>query len=709
MNKTVSKLILLLIGLSAGMAKAQNPIVVVEQRGSYPVSEHLYVLEDPGRKISFQQILNGAYSSRFAPNQIESLNFGFTQSAYWFSFEVYNPLPYARELVLNIAYPYIDHLKFYEVRDDGKIDSLITGDQYPFDSRSISNRNYLIALNLKAGKTYTYYMWIYNHGQTLRVPISLQDVPTFIEEENVILGINGIIYGLFLFIILFNLFLWATIRDKIYIQYSAFVLFLTLFLLGGDGFSYQYHWPGWPWWSNHSVILFVSLTAYFVISFSQTYLATRRFVKGYHKIMDLFKYLALINAGLTLLPDPVFLWSIKIINVLSATNIIVVILAGFVVLKYNKVQATYFLISFALLTGGVLLYVLRNAGILPHNTLTVYGVKIGLVSDVILLSFAVTERFRRIKQQTTEQLEERVKERTQRIQQQKEEIQSQADLMSNINKELNQKNLDITDSINYAKQIQTAMMPSMQYVHSLFDEIFIYYQPQSIVSGDFYWFAEKGGKVVAIASDCTGHGVPGALMSMIGSSLLNDIVNQKNISRPADILYALRQSLIETLGDRQSGTNLIDGMDLAICLIDKKTHKIEYAGAFNPLYIITQKRIQTETDSDFTLSEQEKSYLYEIKADKMPVGVYAEETEPYTNHVVQANKGDMVYLFSDGYADQFGGTYNKKFKYSRLKRLLLRYNKISAKHQKEEVENVFVKWKADHQQTDDVLVMGIRL
>lgn len=255
---------------------------------------------------------------------------------------------------------------------------------------------------------------------------------------------------------------------------------------------------------------------------------------------------------------------------------------------------------------------------------------------------------------------------------------------------IQQKNQDITDSINYALRIQNAMLPPSEKLKNLIPESFILFQPRDIVSGDFYWITEKDGKILIAASDCTGHGVPGAFMSMIGTTLLNDIVNYENIVQPSLILDRLDLGVVKALKQESINTDNRDGMDIALISICKKTHKMEFAGAMNPVLIHRE-------DGEHSL----------IKGDRYPVGGGKDDRKLFTNHVVQLDPGSHVYIYSDGYVDQFGGPKGKKLMTKKFKSILLDVMHLSAKEKHDHLYNYLEDWKSEHEQVDDILVIGI--
>jgi len=271
---------------------------------------------------------------------------------------------------------------------------------------------------------------------------------------------------------------------------------------------------------------------------------------------------------------------------------------------------------------------------------------------------------------SNELLEQKVIKRTQKIEAQKNEI---------------------TDSIRYAKRIQNALFPPREVINKLLQDYFILYKPRDIVSGDYYWIAEKEGKVVVAVADCTGHGVPGAFMSMLGIAFLNEIVNKTVTLRANEILNQLRGQVIRSLHQTGKEDEARDGMEIALCIIDFNKRKVQFSGAFSPLYLIRDHE------------------LIEVKADKMPIGIYDEEDQSFSYQEIQLDHHDSIYLFSDGYVDQIGGPRRKSFKSKYFKELLLNNHKKNLEEQKYILEKNIEEWRGEVEQIDDILVMGIKV
>lgn len=256
--------------------------------------------------------------------------------------------------------------------------------------------------------------------------------------------------------------------------------------------------------------------------------------------------------------------------------------------------------------------------------------------------------------------------------------------------QIEQQQKALEESLEYASSIQSALIPDLRYFYKIFPRSFVLFKPRDIVSGDFYWYARKGDRIAVTAADCTGHGVPGAFMSMLGISFLNAIVAKK-IPAANTILNLLRENVMKALHQTGGMTENKDGMDIAMCVIDLGEMQLEFSGAFNPLYMIRE------------------GVLIETRGNKMPIGINAVAEKSFTNHIIELRKDDLIYLFSDGYPDQFGGPEDKKFKYSNLKKLLLKNHNKSMEMQKKDLERNFISWKSDTEQVDDVLVMGIKI
>ncbi|MBI5219871.1 MAG: tetratricopeptide repeat protein [Bacteroidia bacterium] len=360
-----------------------------------------------------------------------------------------------------------------------------------------------------------------------------------------------------------------------------------------------------------------------------------------------------------------------------------------------------------------LIVVLFLGFLLLYNLLNRYKIKKKANETLTLKNAEILQQ----KEEITAQRDE-IEVQKSEIETQRNEIEKQRNIAVNQRDEIFRQKNDITDSIHYAKRIQTALLPDKLKLQQVLKDGFCYFRPRDIVSGDFYWVSNIQNKSVIIAADCTGHGVPGAFMSIIGMTFLNEIINEKNILLPGEILNTLRENLVKSLQHSSEFDETKDGMDIAILVIDRENNSIEYAGANNPLWVIKKQQeavaVGSETPELPTTNCQlpttaANCQLFEFKGDKMPIGISDTQSTPFTNHKIPVNKGDSAYIFSDGFIDQFGGKNNRKFKLNRFKELLLKISDRPMDVQKAILDVTFNQWKGELEQLDDILIIGVKI
>lgn len=304
----------------------------------------------------------------------------------------------------------------------------------------------------------------------------------------------------------------------------------------------------------------------------------------------------------------------------------------------------------------------------PFTRTAIFFVLVSLVGLAIVIAII---RFReRHLQMEKRILEDKVKERTAEIEAQKEEI---------------------TSSIEYAGKIQVAMLPSEEHFRKCFKEYFLIFKPRDIVSGDFYWIAENGDNIYFTVADCTGHGVPGAFMSTLGMSMLNEIINNYFNLTAGELLNTLRRKIIDSLHQTGKEGEATDGMDISFCILNRKKNMLQFSGAFNPLFV------------------SDGNQLTEYKGDQMPIGIHVSRELPFTNINITVKKGDIIYMFSDGITDQFGGPEGKKYKKSGFKKLLSSVSGLPLQVQKEIIEKEYACWKGNVEQIDDITILGVKI
>lgn len=303
----------------------------------------------------------------------------------------------------------------------------------------------------------------------------------------------------------------------------------------------------------------------------------------------------------------------------------------------------------------------------------------------------------RTEKEKLEAEKKKVDEKVKKLWSQSMAIHKEKEKINEIKVEIELAHREVMDSVTYAKRIQEAVLPSLADIEKCFPQSFVLFKPRNIVSGDFYWYSLKDNKVIIASVDCTGHGVPGAFMSLIGNTLLNHIVNERGITDPAEILNELNREVSHSLHQTESGSQSRDGMDIALCVFNEPLQSpdgtiiLQFAGANRPLYYMCN------------------GMLEEVKADKFPIGgLDYNNQQKFSTQTIQLSKSSTIYISTDGYADQFGFN-NKKLKTKRFKEIILSIQEKSMEEQKTHLDQFIEQWKGSQEQTDDILVMGIKV
>jgi serine phosphatase RsbU (regulator of sigma subunit) len=321
-----------------------------------------------------------------------------------------------------------------------------------------------------------------------------------------------------------------------------------------------------------------------------------------------------------------------------------------------------------------------------------FGLLVGFFL-MLILAFVIFRSYKQ-KQKDNFQLSKQkaeIEDKNEELNQQNDEIATQRDEIESQRDKLFLQKKDITDSIEYARFIQQALLTSHEILDNCQVQSFILFKPRDIISGDFYWFKQIKNYLYFTAADCTGHGVPGAFMSVLGISLLNEIVSKRDLNPPALVLNELRKRLKKSLQQDNPDTTSHDGMDISLCLLDLETKQLQFSAAFNPLFLIRHNE------------------LIEYSADRMPVGVHPKDKIDFTGKEIQLQSNDQLYIFSDGYISQFGGDKGKKFNEKQFKEMLVEVNQHPMEVQQLILEKRLAEWQGNNQQIDDILVVGVRI
>jgi serine phosphatase RsbU (regulator of sigma subunit) len=535
--------------------------------------------------------------------------------------------------------------------------------------------------------------------------LELRNIDKAITKNRQKITIDALVQGMIWLMILYGIFLFFLHKDKLYLYYSAYSFFLSLWLMGTWGFYYQFFYG-----LSRSLYIYQSIPGFlgivFYIQFIRTFISTPKIFAKWDKLLRIVQLIALIEI-------------IRILIFVPATNLVMtnyyiqasvsMVLEIFLMIFIINVLLTKIQFKNIIGIGSSILIICNFAGaflwIIYNDNSWFIIQKTGAVLELIIFNFGLSYRYMLIEkkeqkfqkklivqlernsdlqQKVNRELEQKVQERTVELKEKNEVLEQQKN-------EIEYHNNNLKTSIHYAQRIQSAVFPSDEILSVNLPEYFVFFRPVDIVSGDFYWLKQIKNIIFVAVADCTGHGVPGAFMSILGITSLNEIVNTDEKPGANKVLDQLREHVIKTLhqSTRHSGTR--DGMEMALCIIDMENRKLQFAGAFRPMYIISD------------------GILTELPGNKRPIGVYDDELNPFSEIELRYKIGDVIYMFTDGYADQIGGAGRKTFKTKRLKELLLEIHKLPMERQKEVLETNLEEWKGKIEQVDDILVIGIRL
>ncbi len=687
--------------LSLRQLIAQEPVFVSSEFKREKLSSQLQVAEDKSKSLTLKQALILPYEQ--AASGVP--NFGFSNSSYWFKGTIINTETNWQTITLEVANPNLDVVNAYIFsKQTGRHEKLM-GDLVPFSARGNTNKNYLFNLQLLPHDTIQVVLNVQNSGEQFHVPIYLSSSQSAQEAESNEQLIFGVYFGFILFVLLLNAFFYYVLKDKTTLYYIGYLFCLLFLQLSLTGFGFKYFWPKSVFLANHANPIFASISMFFLLLFSQHFLSIKNYVPKLNKWVNALKYyLLLVILAAFINSNQAYVFSVLSINVLSIVCIFVIVPVAIYIQKQKFKPARFFVIAFVFLIISVFLFVLKNAGLVPSNAATNYGLQIGSALEVLLLTLAVIDKFNEfriesmarlqevndLKTKTNEELEIKVEKRTQQMNHQRIVLELQ--------------NQEIKSSIRYAKRIQDSLLPPAETLDKLFDKnYFVFYKPKDIVSGDFYWASPvktSGDNPISLSLaavvDCTGHGVPGAFLSIVASNLLKQSLTERSVNNVAEALDFLNEKVIATLNQTSSPeSRMRDGMDVSIIAIDYQKHKLYFSGANNPIYIYRK--------------HDEEMELHILAPTKQAIGSITNNTKKFSLEAFDIQAGDTIYLFSDGYADQFGGTKDKKLNYKRFKDILETAADMPMALQREFLESNFENWRGNTEQTDDVCVMGLKI
>ena len=680
------------------------------------LNTYLYILKDTSGNLKLAQVRSPRYHQRFTPYQ------GKTKlkkdETYWAKISFKNTSS-RNHWVLFAGFG--DYIELHAPNPKGIYQRKLNGYKVSPSQKDIKTniveKNYKFRLYLDPQNTSVIYLRFKGKIYPPKINVALVSLPEYLKKETFLINLQYLFQGALWIIFVYNFILFVLVRDKTYLYYFIYIFIYALYYL-----IYYEFLSGWFSLITYLNAISIPLAFVFYFQFTRLFVGTKALTPRLDRLLHqwirlkfllIFTIIALIYfsgslaAGELLILATIFL------------DILFFLISVYFILKTRSILGRYFFIGSIFLMIGWGLTAISFAGILPPFGNENYFSQIGLILELTLFSVGLGYRERkneqdkrlaeeenaRILEEQNVTLERKVFLRTQEIRtknqhleqkqdeiaQQNAQLAEQHELISEAHKLLSKAHKNIRSSIQSGLRIQKAVLPFAERMQQTLPNHFVFYRPRDIVSGDFYWFEEIAGKQYVVAADCTGHGISGAFMTMLCIQALNAVVLQQNIHAPDQILNHLNAMLPHILKTQK--TSVRDGMDVAICVLDQANKQVTYAGALSPLLIIQNQELRLIKGDIYSINGHRKQ---------------GKEIQ-YTLHTIDVSVPTMLYMFSDGIQDQFGGEQNRKFSSKRLRQLLLEISALPIDQQKSALEQTIDDWTGDYNQIDDMLLIGISI
>lgn len=648
--------------------------------------------------------------------------------SFWIKLPLKNKLKHEQEFCITTSR--FNKIDLYYKDKNHKIIKVTSGLQLPFSDRKNKSKTIAeLTFKLRPNSEQDVYIWVRqdipNFYQYAKLPLTLSIKSQVDKQQQTSEFLLFFFMGAIVLMTIYNLALYFVIKKNVYLFYILNNIFILLFVIAQSGYLDEMFFDS-PLFHEKILLVVGNLAFVFYMLFAKSILNFKRYDPPWNNR---------INISLIIWPF-LLLFVVIDLDFIALTfgsigaiiGYTIVVISCIKAIKAGSDAAKFFLAGNISYYLAILISIFQINHILPNSIagltsieiveigtmiqLALFSLTLGAVINVMKSKLNRKEleqekskrkeqiRYAHLVEQKNHELEIKVVERTKEI--------------AEISKIIEEKNKDIKDSMNYASRIQNAILPKENSWEEILKDSFCLYLPKDIISGDFYWVARsiETQKTYFAVADCTGHGIPGALLSVIGINNLNRCVNEFGLSEPASILDKLNQLLEEFFSSTENTSfEIQDGMDISLCSIHEIDGKtiLEYAGANNPLWIIRSFNCPIVPVGAEKITKAEDGFvLYEFKPNKQPIGKFHQRI-PFTNNKIEVLKNDQIYLFSDGFADQFGGTKGKKLKLKNFRNLIFDIHTQSQQNQKLSLRNKFNAWKGNEEQVDDICVIGIRV
>lgn len=670
--------------------------IELPNNSSTHLANKAWILEDKDDTLDIVEILKlnslQDVSSSFLPlSEVPYMDF--TTSAFWMELRVQNSEDFEKDFILELARPLTNQVDLYILNEQNKIlKEFHTGDDFIFEQRAYEYRKFVFPVEFKPHEAYRILVRTKSDGEILKLPMkfwSKEGFTEFVSKENFFLGLY---YGFISLVVILFTFFGIALREKIYFFFVSYVFIMGMFQLSLDGFAFEFLWPHSSYFGNHSILIFAAISMLSLLAYANQFLEFYKEKRWFTNLCNFFFGLVTFFLITSFLTGWIYEITYPLLNVVSFIITSFFFVGIYLRYKSGHKPGIEVTLAFAFLWIGAISFILSNVNIIESEFLATNSLKIASAVEIALLSISLASRYRKTQndkliaeQESVERLEQINKLKSEQTETLEKEVKLRTQEVVAQNAQLETQNREIIQSINYAQRLQGAILPSKKLMEAVFKDFDIYFRPKDIVSGDFYWMETTKEYTYFAVADCTGHGVPGALVSVVGYNALNRCINELNLTDPGEILDKLTILVEHTFDNADSIVS--DGMDICLCRWDNK-NELVYSGAFNPLYLFRNNEFE------------------EVKANRQPIGKFIKR-EPFISHTIQLIDGDQIFLFSDGYLDQFGGERGKKLKSKGFREHLISAAEKTENSFNENLDESFNNWRMKNEQIDDVCILRV--
>lgn len=680
------------------------PAVVSQNRNSnlqeIELESNSYYWVDSNSQSTIIEAINQFEKGKFTPIKCPKQNLGFSNSTIWMRIPIEFKIDTPTNYYLEISRPTTNQITVFSNGSDNKWKSTTLGDALPYPDSLHFSRPNVFTVRLLPDSENTIYVRIKPNGDIALLGANLYSKEKYNQHELKEQVFLGIFFGIMVFAIFSNLFLFYSLKERYFLWYVFYVTSIVILQISLEGYNATFFFKFSTLLADRSIILLTSATILFVLLYVKKFLNLCSLINRWpSRLVDGSMFLSVIGSVFSFGENSFFTLGIILVNTAGLTSMLAIVYALISSRKENRKGNIYFYAAFASLFIGTIIFVLTNTNIIPLNFLTYNSLKIGNAIEVIFLSLSMAEQFS-LAQKEKEKAQEEALEKLQEINRITDQVNVRLEIevaqrtkqLNKQNLDLEQKNKDITDSILYAATLQRSMMPDLGIIQSFVSDSFLLNIPKDIVSGDFYWVGTHSNKIYFAVSDCTGHGVPGAFMSVLGVDIFDRLVRNQTAPAIETMLEELDLNLSAVFKGNSNLEIHEHGMDVVLCCFDLTTKILEFSGAGRPLYLVHPSgEVQRFNGNKRSIGSQR---LKDIPFEKITI--------PILNPV-------WVYLQSDGYTDQFGGLQNKKISRKEFEIFLSKIHKMDGNTQKDQFYSNLQNWKGDYNQIDDIMILGIQL